>query len=570
MQVTKEDVIRLLEQISLYLELNGENPFKIRAFKKAASALEFEERSITEIDNFEDIPNIGKGTAAIIAEYISTGSSSLFISLQNELPNSLLELLKIPGLGPKKISRLYRELGITDIATLKAACEEKKVRSLNGFGPMTEMNLLKQLADCGKRPERFPLAYMNSWIEKLEYDLNLIESIETYSRAGSFRRFRETLKDLDYVIATNDPEDVRDKLLDMYEATEAVAKGETKVTITLPDKFHIQVDFRLVHPHQFATALHHFTGSKEHNVRMRQLAKERGEKISEYGIEQLETGKILTFTNEEQFYHHFNLPYIPPEIREDGSEVDLYTDTYGLIAEKDILGDLHMHTNWSDGNNTLVEMIDACRNKGYQYMAVTDHSQFLKVANGLSVDRVLKQIEEIWKLNEKYADIEILAGIEMDILPDGSLDFDDAILEQLDFVIASIHSSFNQPQDMIMKRLKKACENPHVDMIAHPTGRLIGKRNGYDVDVDQLFQLAIDTNTILELNADPNRLDLSAEFVRKAQAAGVTIAINTDAHRIQELEHIAFGIGTARKGWIKKQHVINTYSKDRLLSYLKN
>ncbi|KHD86952.1 DNA polymerase/3'-5' exonuclease PolX [Heyndrickxia ginsengihumi] len=570
MQVTKEDVIRLLEQISLYLELNGENPFKIRAFKKAASALEFEERSITEIDNFEDIPNIGKGTAAIIAEYISTGSSSLFISLQNELPNSLLELLKIPGLGPKKISRLYRELGITDIATLKAACEEKKVRSLNGFGPMTEMNLLKQLADYGKRPERFPLAYMNSWIEKLEYDLNLIESIETYSRAGSFRRFRETLKDLDYVIATNDPEDVRDKLLDMYEATEAVAKGETKVTITLPDKFHIQVDFRLVHPHQFATALHHFTGSKEHNVRMRQLAKERGEKISEYGIEQLETGKILTFTNEEQFYHHFNLPYIPPEIREDGSEVDLYTDTYGLIAEKDILGDLHMHTNWSDGNNTLVEMIDACRNKGYQYMAVTDHSQFLKVANGLSVDRVLKQIEEIWKLNEKYADIEILAGIEMDILPDGSLDFDDAILEQLDFVIASIHSSFNQPQDMIMKRLKKACENPHVDMIAHPTGRLIGKRNGYDVDVDQLFQLAIDTNTILELNADPNRLDLSAEFVRKAQAAGVTIAINTDAHRIQELEHIAFGIGTARKGWIKKQHVINTYSKDRLLSYLKN
>ncbi len=361
---------------------------------------------------------------------------------------------------------------------------------------------------------------------------------------------------------------VKEQLLALPRIKEVIASGETKVSLVLEGEWDVGVDFRIVSKEEFASTLHHFTGSKDHNVRMRQLAKERGEKISEYGVESTETGEVKTFQTEEAFYHHFGLPWIPPEIREDGSKVEAFTDEGSLLKLSDIRGDLHMHTTWSDGAYSLEEMIEACRAKGYEYMAITDHSRFLKVANGLSVERLLKQNEEIRRLNERYNDIEILSGIEMDILPDGTLDYDDDVLSQLDFVIASIHSSFSQPTETILDRLRTALENPYVHLIAHPTGRLLGRREGYEVDMDELITLAKQTNTALELNANPHRLDLSAENLRKAQEAGVKIFINTDAHATEHLEFMEVGTKAARKGWLRPETVINTYGIEEFLAFV--
>ncbi|MCJ8009879.1 DNA polymerase/3'-5' exonuclease PolX [Lederbergia wuyishanensis] len=569
MKINKKDIIRLLEQIAIYMELKGENPFKIAAFRKAAGALETDDRSLSEITTFTDIPGIGKGTGAVIDEFIKEGTSSVLQELKEEVPKGLIPLLQLPGLGGKKISKLYQELGVEDINSLKEACENNQVAGLKGFGKKTQDNILASIAQLGSQPDRLPIGYMLPIARHIESYLEQIKEICAFSKAGSLRRTRETIKDLDFIIATNSPLVVRDQLLAIDGVKEATASGETKVTIIMNGRYEISVDFRLVAPEEYATALHHFTGSKDHNVRMRQLAKERGEKISEYGVENVETGEVLTFKSEQDFFSHFGLPFIPPEIREDGKEIEIYSSDTSLISLEDIRGDLHMHTTWSDGAYSIEEMVEACRKKGYKYMAITDHSEFLRVANGLSVERIKLQNEEIRALNEKYDDILILSGIEMDILPDGSLNYSDDVLAELDFVIASIHSSFSQPREKIMKRLYNALKNPHVDMIAHPTGRLIGRRDGYDVDIDLLIKLAKETNTALELNANPERLDLSAEYLKKAIEAGVMVSINTDAHNIQSLEFMDIGVSSAKKGWVKKTSVLNAMEPHELLQFLK-
>jgi DNA polymerase (family 10) len=570
MNETKKEVIRILEMIAVYMELKGENSFKISAFRKAATALETDERSITEIEDFTALSGIGKGTAAVIEEYIKEGSSSVLKELKEEVPPGLIPMLQIPGLGGKKIAKLYQELGIEDVESLEEACKSGLVQALPGFGKKSEEKILSAIQTIGTRPERLPLAYMLPIAEQIESVIAGFAGVHRYSRAGSLRRMRETIKDLDFIIATNEPEIVRQQLLEMPKIKEVIGAGDTKVSVIFGLDYDISADFRLVKPEEFTTTLHHFTGSKDHNVRMRQLAKERGEKISEYGVENIESGEILTFSSEEEFFQHFGLPYIPPEIREDGKEVDVFPGYEPLIKIEDIKGDLHMHTTWSDGAHTIEEMVDACRARGYQYMAITDHSQFLKVAHGLTRERLLKQKEEIKKLNEKYDDILILSGVEMDILPDGTLDYEDEVLAEMDFVIASIHSAFSQPREKIMSRLKTALENAHVDLIAHPTGRKIGRREGYDVDIDLLIDLAKETNTALELNANPNRLDLAAEYLRKAQDKGVKILINTDAHKIDTLQHMEIGVSTAKKGWIKKSTVLNALDKNDLLEFLYN
>jgi len=565
--INKKDVIKLLEKIAIYMELKGENPFKISAYRRAAQSLEKDERSLAEIDDFTKIKGIGQGTNSVIVDYIANGCSETLLELEKDVPSGLIPLLNVPGLGGKKLSKLYQELGITDADSLKEAITEEKVEKLPGFGKKSATNILNALMDAGERPERLPIAIMLPVAEEIESFLSTIPEVKRHSLAGSLRRMRETIKDIDFIIATSQPEKVRDHLLSIDQIKEVVASGITKVSIIIEDVYDINIDFRLVKEEEFATTLHHFTGSKDHNVKMRQLAKLRGEKINEYGIEVEESGELLTFTTEEEFFQHFNLNFIPPEVREDTGEVEAFEKPNSLLEHQDIRGDLHMHSTWSDGGQSIEEMVLKAREIGYEYIAITDHSKFLRVANGLDEKRLLKQREEIDILNEKYPDIHIFAGVEMDILPDARLDFNDDFLKKMDFVIGAIHSSFNQSEEQIMERLYAALDNPYISIIAHPTGRLIGRREGYKVNVDKLIERAKETNTALEINANPNRLDLSAQWVRKAQALGVILAINTDAHSYKMLNHMKYGVGVARKGWIQKETVINTWTKEKLMSF---
>lgn len=493
MAVDKKQVIQLLEQIAVYLELKGENPFKISAYRKAAQALERDDRSLSEIDDFKKMNGIGKGTAAVIDEYVTNEESDTLKQLQAEVPEGLVPLLDLPGLGGKKLAKLYQKLEVTDAETLKEALESGKVEELEGFGKKSAEKMLKALEDAHSRPERLPIAIMLPLAEKVEAYLEQAETFDRFSRAGSLRRMRETIKDLDFIIASENPAATRDELLAYPDVKEVVASGETKVSIVVHEGYDIGIDFRIVAPHEFATTLHHFTGSKDHNVAMRQLAKEQDEKISEYGIEDIHTGEVKTFESEEAFFKHFDLHFIPPEVRENYGEVEKFKEPIHFVDLPDIRSDLHMHSTWSDGAQSIKEMAQRARGKGYDYIAITDHSKYLRVANGLNEKRLREQRKEIDEINETMEDFHIFAGIEMDILPDGSLDFDDDFLQEMDFVIASIHSSFQQSEEQIMERLMNAVENPHVHMIAHPTGRLIGRRDGYAVNLDQLIEGAART-----------------------------------------------------------------------------
>lgn len=568
--MNKKDVIRVLEAIATYLEIKGDNPFKISAYRKAAQALETDKRTLDELDDPASLSGIGKGTAEVILELKQTGASKLYDELAGSLPGGLLELLKLPGLGGKKIGKLYQELNVVDVTSLQHACQEGKVQSLAGFGKKTEEKLLAAIEEVMTRPERLALPVVLPVVTEIETALETMDGVERFSRAGSLRRLKEEVKDLDFIIATTEPGKVRDQLLNLPAVTKVIASGETKVSVEVTATFPISIDFRLIQPEAFATTLHHFTGSKEHNVKMRQLAKKRGEKISEYGVEVAETGEVRTFASEEAFFAYFGLTYIPPEAREDQGEIEQAQASASrrYIEEADIIADLHMHTTWSDGAHSIEEMAEAARKRGYQYIAITDHSRYLKVANGLSIEQVKEQHAYIRQLNQRYDDFTILTGIEMDILPDGTLDYPDELLAEIDFVIASIHSSFQQDQETMMQRLKNALLNEHVDMIAHPTGRLLGKREGYQVDVERLIELAKETNTALELNANPLRLDLAAHWLKKAEEAGVVIAINTDAHHIKMMEDMSFGAGIARKAMLEPSSVLNTWPLERLQQFL--
>lgn len=564
----KKTIIKTLEKIALYMELQGENSFKVSAFRKAAQVLELDPRSLAEMDNILKLKGIGASTGAVIEDLLNTGVSSLLVDLQNTVPSGLLPMLKIPGLGGKKIAKLYKELQIDSMDALKLACEAEKVQTLAGFAAKTEKKILTEIENLQSKPERTAVWQLEPIVEMVESKLATIGEIEKYSVAGSYRRVKEASKDIDFIIATKSPQEVRELLLNELPVLKVIAAGDTKVSVTLDGENEIDVDFRLVELHQYASALNHFTGSKDHNIKMRQIAKEQGKKISEYGVE-LEDGSMQHFHSEEEFYAYFDLPFIPPTVREDGSEFSKLDQLPLLVTLEDIKGDFHMHSTWSDGAHSIEEMVEASRAKGYSHIVITDHSDYLKVANGLSKERLLKQIETIHELKNKYTDIEIFTGTEMDILPDGSLDFEDELLKQLDFVIASIHSSFSQPQEKIMERLYNAVKNPYVHMIAHPTGRIIEQRNGYNPDVPTLIEWAKENGKVLELNANPYRLDLQTEYLKLAQEKGVPLAINTDAHHIAQLKYMDIGVRYAQKAWLHKETIVNTWTLEKFKQFIK-
>lgn len=564
--MTKKDIIQLLEKIATYMELKGENTFKVSAYRKAAQSLEIDERPLDQIEDVTELKGIGKGVGEVIDEYRQKEKSSTLEALQQEVPEGLIPLLKIQGLGSKKIAKLYKALGIDGKESLQQACEAGKVSELSGFAKKTEQNILEAVKALGAKKDQYPIDQMRGLNYEIKAYSETVDDIDQFEVAGSFRRFKEMSKDLDYIISTKQPLKVQQALLDIPNKVKEVAVGETKVSLELSyDDETIGVDFRLIEPAAFYHTLQHFTGSKDHNIRIRQLAKANDEKVSEYGIEKA-NGELLQYQSEREIYEHFGVNWIDPSIREDGSEFD--KDLSDIIKLEDINGDIHMHTTYSDGAFDIEEMVQANIAKGRQFMVITDHSQSLKVANGLSVEQLLRQNKEIKALNAKYDEIDIYSGIEMDILPDGRLDYDDEVLAQLDYVIAAIHQSFNQSQEEIMKRLENACRNPYVRHIAHPTGRIIGRRPGYEPDIDRLCEIAEETNTILEINANPKRLDLNAEAVKKHP--NVKLTINTDAHHIDHLEFMAYGVATAQKGLVKKDRVINTMSREAFKSLITN
>lgn len=550
----KVEAMMLLEKIAQYMEIKGENPFKINAFRKAAIALENTDLELEDIDDLTSISGIGKGTAAVLEEYRDTGRSEVLEALQEEIPFGLMNLLKIQGLGGKKLAKL-REVGVVDLESLIRVLEDGTAASLPGFGAKSVEKLLAAAKNLESRPERLAYAVMRPIVEEINELLEKETLVLRHSVGGSFRRAEETCKDLDFIIATEKPIELREKLLALPFINEVIAAGETKVSLVLEREEMVSVDFRMVEPGAFAATLHHFTGSKDHNVRMRQLAKAKGESISEYGVETADG--LWQPKTEEELFERYGLPFIPPELREGHAEFE--HDLSKLVTLDDIKADAHMHTVWSDGKLTVDEIVMAMKDRGYEWMAITDHGKYLTFVNGLTEERLEAQGEEIREAAKTH-DMNVLRGVEMDIHPDGTLDYEPEFLETLDYVVASIHSKMDQSVDEIMARLENACRSPYVNVIAHPTGRLIGRRDGYPIDEDKLIALAKETGTALELNANPNRLDLTASTLKKAKAAGVKVMINTDTHHPDMMEDMALGVLHARKAYLEPSDIINCFT----------
>lgn len=567
MNITKKDYIKQLERIATLLELSAENPFKVSAYRKAAANLEAFEGDINAVADFTQLKGIGKGVAEVLEDIRAHHESSLLKSLKEQIPEGLIQMLKIRNLGAKKIVKINGALGITTVDELKAACLNNEISALAGFGKKSEENILSGIEEMLTMTERLSIYQVHQFTQMIDAALAQIDEIDRFSVTGSFRRRNEFSKDIDYIVETSDRENVKVQLTKLPFIKKVELAGVEKVTVQAEREDLITtVDFRFTDSTGYAHMLQHFTGSKEHNIRIRQLAKERNEKISEYGIT-TDDGNLIQMQSEAEIYQHFNQTFIPPEMRQDGSEFE-FKEFDEVIQPEDIRGDIHMHTTYSDGAHTLEQMIEACIAKGYEYMMITDHSKSLYVANGLSEERLLEQHARIKALDAQYPEIDIYSGVEMDILADGEMDYSNDVLAQLDYCIGAIHQSLNQSEDEIMKRLINACNNPYIRHIAHPTGRLIGRRNGYHVNMPKLIETAQKTNTVLEINAHPMRLDLSSDVLK--QYPDIKLVINTDAHAIDQLDLMKYGVSTAIKGYVKKEQVINTLPRKAFKSWIQN
>ena len=556
-------VADVLYQIADLLDLKGDIFFKTRAYRIAAQTIEVLDEDVENVvkeDRLKEIPGIGDAIAKKIKELVVTGKLEYFENLKKEIPEGLIKMLDISGLGPRKVSAMYKELGIETIEQLRKACLDGKVRDLEGFGEITERNILRGIQLMEKTSGRVLLnvAYEdgNKYLEYLKKN----KKIKRLSLAGSLRRRKETIGDLDILAASDKPLEVMEFFVNYNDVDRVLMKGSTKSSVILNDQ--IQVDLRVVEEKSYGAALQYFTGSKEHNVKMRSLAIKKGLKLNEYGLFKKKNNEYIIGKNENEIYKKLGLSYIEPELRENRGEVEAAAKDSlpKLIDYNEIKGDLHVHSNMSDGTETIETMAGSAEKIGYDYVGITDHSQSLKIARGLSEERVVKKIKEIENLNKKFDNFRVLCGTECDIKPDGTLDYRDKVLKMFDFVIVGIHTAFKMNQKQATERIIRGMENENAHILAHPTCRILMRRAPFELDMDSIFDAARETNTYLEINAFPDRLDLNDLHTKQAKDKKVKFAIGTDAHNLNHLKFMQYGVATARRGWLEKKDILNTQS----------
>jgi len=566
-----QEVAKILHDISVLLDIKGESRFRVVAYEEAARRIEGWPEPIEEVwknGKLEDIPGIGQSIASKITEYLATGKMTYYEELTKEIPPELIELTEIPGVGPKIAKLLYEQLGIKTPEDLEKAIREKKLRNLPRLGAKSEEKIARGLEMFRRKTGRMLLGQALPLVEGIVALLRERTGVEKISPAGSIRRMKETIGDIDILVASSRPQLIMDVFVALPQVREVLAKGDTKSSIVTHEG--IQVDVRVVEEECFGAALQYFTGSKAHNIKLREIALKKGFKVNEYGIFRLDTNERVGGEREEDIYEILGMEWIPPELREDQGEIEcaLEKKLPVLVDMKDIRGDLHVHSHWSDGVASIEEMAQAALARGYQYLAICDHTQSLAVASGLTPEEIHEREKEIRRWNERHPELLVLNGVEANILSDGSLDFPDKELALLEVVVAGLHSGLTQKEEKILKRLELAMKNPYVQIISHPTGRIIGKREAYEVNCDVLFAMAKATHTSLELNAQPERLDLRDVDARKAAQEGIKIVISTDAHDPGSLEYMRYGVAQARRAWLRKEDVLNTFGREELLEFL--
>ncbi|RMF43146.1 MAG: DNA polymerase/3'-5' exonuclease PolX [Planctomycetota bacterium] len=574
--MTNAEIAHVFDEMADLLELRGENAFRVRAYRNAARAIAQLPEPVEEIlrDGTRDlqaVAGIGQTIAEKTRTLVQTGSLPQLEKLRAETPPVLLQMTRIPGVGPKKALVLHRELGIESLADLRQACLDHRVQKLKGFGAKTEEAILAGLEIAEAASRRLRIDQAEELVERLQQHMHECPAVQRLEFAGSFRRGKETVGDIDMLVTSEDPASVMDRLGEFPALSGVIARGETKMSIRVEDQF--QVDLRVVAAESFGAAWQYFTGSKEHNVQVRSRARRRGLTVNEYGVFRIDAPEDrVAGSTEEEVYQSLGLAWIPPELREGRQELQWYEDPAQmprLVELKDIRGDLHMHSTATDGLHTVAQMAQAAVERGLSYIAITDHSQRVRMAGGLDEQRLLEHWEHIDRVAAQFQGrLAILKGIECDILESGQLDLSDEVLAQADWVLASVHYGQRQPGDQITRRIVGALQNPHVDAIAHPTGRLLGSRPPYDVDMETVLETAVECRKILELNANPKRLDLSEQHLLRAVALGIPITINTDAHSTEGLQVMRYGVIQARRAGVPRDQVVNTWSLDRLREWL--
>lgn len=570
-QVKNIDIANIFDRLADLLELEGENPFRVRAYRNAAATVENLPQNLEEMvkkgDDLTSLPAIGNDLAQKINDIVNHKEIDLLKRLEEKNPIDFEELNRIQGLGPRRIKKLYEILNVQNIDDLYHAAEEQKIRNLPGFSKKIEEHILEEIKKIKEKYNRMKISTAEQNALPIVEYLRENRSIQDIEIAGSYRRRKETIGDLDILVTCEDSISVMTHFVNYFDIDEVLSKGDTRSSIIL--KSGIQVDLRVLPQKSYGAAMLYFTGSKAHNIVIRKLAKQKDWKVNEYGL--FSNDDFLAEETEKGIYNKLGLPYIEPELRENRGEFEAAEsgNLPELIKLSDIKGDLHTHTNLTDGKNTLEEMAEAAQKLGYKYIANTDHSKRVTVAGGLDEIQVFENIKRTDKLNENFKDFTILKGIEVDILEDGSLDLSDKVLKELDIVVGAIHYKFNLSREEQTERILRAMDNPYLNILAHPTGRLINEREPYDIDLEKIMQKAKENNCILEINSQPSRLDLNDLNSRKAKEMGVKLVISTDAHSTTQYDFMRFGIGQARRGWIEKHNVINTRNINQLKKIIK-